>query len=225
VTDVARTTDLGVGAHPDDLEIMAAGPIVECRAQPDRWFTGVVCTDGRRSPRGGRFAALRDEELAQIRREEQARAADLGGYLALVQLGYRSEALLEDIQPSVEDLLHILETAQPATVYTHEPGDSHRTHVAVCEAVVAACRRLPPNARPRRLVGCEGWRGLDRVPDGERADLEWDADVAFERSLIAAHASQVEDGPVDLDAELAKRRTGGGRHRTRAVDLSALLAG
>jgi LmbE family N-acetylglucosaminyl deacetylase len=225
VTALVRTTDLGVGAHPDDLEIMTAGPIVECRAQPDRWFAGVVCTDGRRSPRGGRFAEVGDEELAQIRREEQARAAELGGYLALVQLGYRTEAVLEDVQPLVDDLLHILEAAQPVTVYTHEPGDSHRTHVVVCEAVVAACRRLAPTARPRHLVGCEGWRGLDRLPETERADLEWHADDAFERALIAAHASQVEGGPVDVDAELAKRRTEGRRHRTRAVDLTALLAG
>ncbi len=43
---LARTTHLGIGAHPDDLEIMAAHGILECFASSERWFTGVVVTDG-----------------------------------------------------------------------------------------------------------------------------------------------------------------------------------
>ena len=41
-----RTTHLGIGAHHDDLEIMAAHGILECFASAERWFTGVVVTDG-----------------------------------------------------------------------------------------------------------------------------------------------------------------------------------
>ncbi|MFO7623666.1 MAG: PIG-L family deacetylase, partial [Anaerolineales bacterium] len=50
-----RTTHLAIGAHQDDLEIMAAGPILECFQQPERWFTGVVVTDGGGSPRSGLY--------------------------------------------------------------------------------------------------------------------------------------------------------------------------
>ena len=48
-----RTTHLCFVAHQDDIEIMAAQPIIECFQQKDKWFTGVVVTDGRGSPRNG----------------------------------------------------------------------------------------------------------------------------------------------------------------------------
>jgi LmbE family N-acetylglucosaminyl deacetylase len=224
VSDLAHTTDLGIAAHPDDLEIMTVGPIVECRNHPDRWFSGVVCTDGRRGPRGGRYAALDDAELARLRHDEQVAAAKLGGYAAIVQLGHHSEDVLGGTAALVDQLVPILEAAIADTVYTHEPGDSHATHAAVCDAVIQACRQMERALRPRRLLGCEGWRSLARPGAGVRADLEWDADVAFERLLLGAHATQVDGGPVDLEAELARRATGPGRHRTRAVDLTALIA-
>ena len=41
-----RTTHLGVSAHQDDLEIMAYHGILEGFSREDRWFTGVVVTDG-----------------------------------------------------------------------------------------------------------------------------------------------------------------------------------
>ena len=46
-----RTTRLAVGAHQDDLEIMAAAGILECFHNPKEWFSGVVVTDGSGSPR------------------------------------------------------------------------------------------------------------------------------------------------------------------------------
>jgi LmbE family N-acetylglucosaminyl deacetylase len=223
VSDLARTTDLGIAAHPDDLEIMAVGPIVECRDHPDRWFSGVVCTDGGRSPRHGRYRALDDRELARLRHDEQIAAAEIGGYAAIVQLGHPSDDVLRSRAALIDELVPILAAAAAATVYTHEPGDSHATHAAVCDAVVQACRGVAPALRPRRLLGCEGWLSLDRAGAGARADFEWQADPAFERALLGAHASQVDGGPVDLDAELARRAAGPGRHRTRAVDLTALI--
>jgi len=48
---LARTTHMAISAHQDDIEIMAAAPVIECFQREDRWFTGVVVTDGRGSPR------------------------------------------------------------------------------------------------------------------------------------------------------------------------------
>ena len=42
---LARTTHMGVVAHPDDLEILAQPGILDCFGRPDRWFCGVVVTD------------------------------------------------------------------------------------------------------------------------------------------------------------------------------------
>ena len=43
---LASTTHLGIGAHPDDLEIMAYPGICACRGQKNLRFSGVVATDG-----------------------------------------------------------------------------------------------------------------------------------------------------------------------------------
>ena len=43
---MARTTHLAVSAHQDDIEFMAYAPIAACFGQADKWFSGVVVTDG-----------------------------------------------------------------------------------------------------------------------------------------------------------------------------------
>src|SRR5262249_29633515 len=55
---VHRTTDLGIVAHADDLEFGDLAPIAVCQDDPDRWFGGVVCTDGAGSARTGPYAEL-----------------------------------------------------------------------------------------------------------------------------------------------------------------------
>src|SRR5690606_22893140 len=45
-----RTTHLGVGAHPDDLEFFGWHPILQCFEDRSLWYTGVVASDGRSSP-------------------------------------------------------------------------------------------------------------------------------------------------------------------------------
>src|SRR3954471_6693242 len=85
-----RTTHLCLAAHQDDIEIMAYHGIAECFGQKNRWFTGVVMTDGSGSPRTGRYANYTDEEMKAERREEQRRAARLGKYSAAIQLAHPS---------------------------------------------------------------------------------------------------------------------------------------
>ena len=41
-----RTTRLAISAHQDDIEIMAAAPILQCFQNEDLWFSGVVMTNG-----------------------------------------------------------------------------------------------------------------------------------------------------------------------------------
>ena len=72
---LARTTHLGISAHQDDLEIMAIDGILKCFQQPDRWFTGVVVTNGSGSPRTGLYANTTDEEM-QVPRLGAAEGGD-----------------------------------------------------------------------------------------------------------------------------------------------------
>ena len=76
---LARVTHLCIGAHQDDIEIMAHSAICHCIDHPmSAAFGGVVVTDGAGSARTGPYAGMTDGEMRQIRREEQRKAAGTG---------------------------------------------------------------------------------------------------------------------------------------------------
>ena len=77
---IARTTHLAIAAHQDDIEFMAYAPISECFGKADKWFGGVVVTDGAGSPRSGLYADFTDEDMKAIRITEQKKAAFVGEY-------------------------------------------------------------------------------------------------------------------------------------------------
>jgi LmbE family N-acetylglucosaminyl deacetylase len=223
-----RTTHLAIGAHADDLEIMAWHGI---RAG-DADFAGVVCTDGRSAPRGGAHATLSDDALRELRRAEQRRTAEAGGYAAVLQLDHRSEGLRSGGDPAVEaDLAAILAAAQPRVVYTHNPMDAHVTHVAVCVATIAAIRSLPARQRPRTLLGCEVWRGLDWL-DEDATALPLEDEDAW-AAAIAHYESQIEGGRPYPRGAVGRARanavfgesheTGGETPTWLAIDLTPVI--
>ncbi len=88
---LARTTHLCISAHQDDIEIMAYHGIAECFGRTDRWFTGVVVTNGAGSPRSGIYGELhrrRDAEGAAW--WSSARRPIVGEYACQIQLGFTS---------------------------------------------------------------------------------------------------------------------------------------
>ena len=87
---LARTTHLCISAHQDDIEIMAYHGIAECFGRKDRWFTGVVVTNGAGSPRSGIYGDYTDEEMQKVRVMEQRKAAFVGEYACQIQLGFTS---------------------------------------------------------------------------------------------------------------------------------------
>ena len=180
---LARTTHLCIAAHQDDIEIMAAEPILECFQQNDKWFTGVVVTDGRGSPRDNLYKDYTDEEMRLVRFKEQRKAAIVGEYAAQVMLDFPSKVIKDaaKIEP-VEDILSLLRATKPQFVYTHNLADKHDTHVAVALRVVDAIRGLEPAERPKRLVGCEVWRALDWMVDADKVTM----DVSGHENLQAA---------------------------------------
>jgi LmbE family N-acetylglucosaminyl deacetylase len=216
-----RTTDVGVGAHPDDLELFALAPIGACATDASRWFTGITCTDGAGGPRVGRFAGMDDAAWIACRREEQRRAADLGGYAAMIQLGVPSPRLrtAEGFAELVSALARWLEAAGPAAVYTHDPTDPHPTHAAVSLATVAAVRRLEPSRRPARLLGCEGWRSLDWLPERHRVRLDVSPYTELGERLIGVFESQLAAKPYDR-AEAGRRRSNAVRNDPGTVDAA-----
>ena len=61
-----RTTHLCIAAHQDDIEFMAFGPIAECFGSKDKYFCGVITTDGAGSPRNGLYENYTDEDMNKI---------------------------------------------------------------------------------------------------------------------------------------------------------------
>ena len=133
-TALSRTTDLCIAAHQDDIEIMAFAPAAKCYGKRDRWFTGVVVTDGAGSPRTGIYENYTDEEMKRVRIREQKRAAAVGGYSAQFLLGYPSGAVKnsgDSGRAISSELAAIIDRCAPEVLYIHNFADKHDTHVAL----------------------------------------------------------------------------------------------
>lgn len=192
-TALKRTTHLGVGAHPDDLEFMALHGILECYAHTDRWFTGVTCTDGRRAPQTG-ADQLSSDELVKTRADEQKLAAKLGQYSSQYQLGFQQLTNASECSLLAERLRPILEATRPTVIYTHNPADRHPTHLAVVLATIEAIRTLPTKVWPKKLFGCEVWRDLDWLPQDHKVVLDVSKGEALGRQLTNVFKSQIVGG-------------------------------
>ena len=224
-TALERTTHMGFGAHQDDLEFMAMHGILQCFGLKDKWFCGVTITNGAGSSRAGIYADYSDEEMRGVRRVEQRNAAIVGQYGAMLQLDYPSSAVKANDQTDlVDDIYNILMQARPAFVYTHNPADKHATHIGVCRAVVSAIRRMPPELRPEKLLGCEIWRDLDWLPDSLKVVLDLSDRANIAASLSALFDSQITGGKRYDEAVAGRRKAHATFFESHNVDQSDALS-
>ncbi len=216
-----RTTHLCLAAHQDDIEIMAAQPILECFQQSDKWFTGVVVTDGRGSPRDSLYKDYTDDEMRAVRFHEQRKAAYVGEFSAQIMLDLPS-ATLKDAsrQEPIEDFVEILRATKPNYVYTHNLADKHDTHIAVVLRVVEAIRRLDPAERPERLVGCEVWRSLDWMIDPDKVLMNTSAHENLQFALLGVFDSQIVGGKRYDLASMGRRRANATYFESHGVDAT-----
>ena len=200
---ISRTTYLAISAHQDDIEFMAYAPIAECFGKQDKWFGGVVVTDGAGSPRSGLYADYTDEEMKEVRIVEQKKAAAVGEYSFQMLLGHPSKEVKNAENTAiVEELAEIIREAKPKYLYTHNLADKHETHVATALKVIAALRTLAPEERPEKVYGCEVWRDLDWVCDEEKVFMDCGPHPNLMRCLSAVFDSQIVGGKrYDLAAE------------------------
>jgi LmbE family N-acetylglucosaminyl deacetylase len=222
---LARTTHLCIAAHQDDIEIMAAQPILECFQQKDKWFTGVVVTDGRGSPRDNLYKEYADEEMRLVRFKEQRKAAIVGEYAAQIMLDLPSKTVKDASKPeTVEDIIQILYATKPRFVFTHNLADKHDTHVAVALRVVDALRRLDPAERPGRLVGCEVWRALDWMVDFAKVRMDVSEHENLQAALLGVFDSQIVGGKRYDLASMGRRRANATYFESHGVDVTTGLS-
>jgi len=229
-----RCSHMGIGAHQDDLEIMAFHGVLECFDNPDNWFCGVTCTEGTGGPRKPEFSRLSPEDVGALRNEEQDKAAKLGRYGAMIQFNYSSkDSRNADKSALVASLSSLLAAVRPRVVYTHNPADKHETHVGVTIATLQAIRGMPLEARPEKLYGCEVWRDLDWLDDDKKVCLDVSGNEELATDLINCHVSQVTSAKRYDLATVGRRRanaTYSSSHSntpetyvTHAMDLTPLV--
>ena len=116
-----------VCAHPDDAEI-GAGGTTSLWARNGCEISYVVCTTG---SSGSNDEAMTSEKIVDIRRREQADAADVIGVTNLVMLPY-PDGMLETSREFLGDIVKAIRTYRPVVIFTHDPfrfdGFNHRDH-------------------------------------------------------------------------------------------------
>lgn len=221
---IARTTQMAIMAHQDDIPIGAMYGVLQCFGKSDEWFAGITVTNGAGSPRDDLYADYSDEEMRVVRAVEEKKAAFVGEYSACFLLDYPSSAVKDAGNPAlVDELTRILDAARPKVVYTHNFADKHDTHVAVALRVIAAIRALPEDARPEAVWGCEVWRDLDWMTDSDKVLLDCTPHENLSAALMGTYDSQICGGKRYDLATAGRRKAHATYHASHGVDESQSL--
>jgi len=229
------STHLGIGAHADDLEIMAYHGIAECYESDECIFSGITVTDGVGSPQS-EVEKLDREQLRIVRQSEQIAAAELGKYGFIAQLNYTSsEVKSVEHEDVVQDIFNLLQKSKPQVVYLHQPGDKHPTHLAVLRASIEALQMMKVEGRPEQVYGCEVWRDLDWLSDEKKIYLPTDAYPELAEEIISVFQSQIRAGVAYDKGAIGRRIANGtfadphivreGDSFTLAMDLMPVVKG
>lgn len=123
-----RERVLAIGAHPDDIEIGAAGVLLNHRRKGDRISFLTLSRGGV----GGHVGARSDESVAA--------AAAIGAQLLMGDL---SDTRIDDGIDTIRLIESVVEAIDPTIVYMHSRHDSHQDHRSVHVATLSATRGVP----------------------------------------------------------------------------------
>jgi LmbE family N-acetylglucosaminyl deacetylase len=169
---------LGIGAHPDDIELGCGATLLAHRRRGDR-VAMLVMTTGEQ-----------DHQAATSRLREQEEAAALlgaelfwGGFVdGAVPVGTAAVRAIDDV----------LTATGADVIYTHAPDDTHQDHRATAIASLAAGRRTI------RILCYESATSRRFAPS---LYVDVGGFVEGKLDLARAHLSQVlKNGLVDLEA-------------------------
>ncbi len=221
---LGSTTHLGIGAHPDDVEFMVWQGILQCYQDEHHRFASIVITNGQGSSRVGPYAHYSDEQMVAVRREEQHRVADAGGYSVSVSLGYTSAELRQTAVDNVcADLQELLRLMRPQVIFTHNLADRHDSHVATVLRVVRALRELGEEYYPQRFLGYEVWRSLDWLTGEDRQMGDVSARPNLMRALMGLYDSQIAGGKSYDLANFGRRQGNATYNDAYHADASSML--
>ena len=219
-----RTTHMSIAAHQDDVEIMALEGILAGFGSSEKWFTAVIVTNGAGSPRDGIYGKYTDDQMQAVRKFEQKKAAFVGEYAAVALLNHPSSNVKSASNPAAKnDIKAIVGAARPQVIYTHNLADKHDTHVGVTLRTIAALRELPADQRPKKVYGCEVWRDLDWMVDGDKVVFKLAERENIAASLVGVFDSQIAGGKRYDLATLGRRRAHATYYQSHSVDAAQMI--
>jgi LmbE family N-acetylglucosaminyl deacetylase len=185
---------LAIHAHPDDVEILAAGTLAILAAKGHR-ITIVTMTPGDCGS-----VEYGPEELSNMRRGEAAAAAAMIG-ASYVCAEFRDLAIFND-DPSRRRVTELIRSLRPDVILTSAPTDYHCDHEATSLLVRDSCFAVSapnyktgtaaPLDRIPHLYFMDSAEGRDR--EGRPVHPEFAVNINgrfdLKRNMLAAHASQ-----------------------------------
>ncbi|MHA1132092.1 MAG: PIG-L deacetylase family protein, partial [Candidatus Helarchaeota archaeon] len=121
---------LGIGAHPDDLEILCAGTLAKYAITGHDVIMAVI-TDG-----SAGSTDLSVEELRMVRKKEAENSAKVI-HAEFYWLGEPDEFFFDNEESRLK-LIDLIRVAKPNLIITHAPTDYHPDHRAISRAVLNA---------------------------------------------------------------------------------------
>ncbi|MBS1862136.1 MAG: PIG-L family deacetylase [Actinobacteria bacterium] len=191
---------LGLGAHPDDLEVFCGGTLALFAARGDEV---VMChaSIGNLGTPGGDPAELGDQRTREARRAAERAGAEHA------TLGWRDGTIRAEDSEQREALEEFIRQCAPDLVITHPEADYHPDHRGLSRLVLDATHRAanpvrkssyPPLREHIPIIYTESETGLEFEP------TEW-VDIGpvleVKRDMVAAHASQLE--PLEIEQHRA----------------------
>lgn len=180
---MTRVDILAIGAHPDDIELIAGGTLI--RAQQLGRSTAVLdLAAGEMASRGS----------PDLRAKEAASAARIMGLTARENLGFPDSGILNTPETRAKVAL-VIRRLQPRIVITHSLHGRHPDHPMVGQLVRDACfvaglKKIEPKVpayRPLKVIHALSFR-----EDYQKPTFVVDISDSFEKKLeaIAAYHSQ-----------------------------------
>ncbi len=220
---------LVIAAHPDDADFGAAGT-AHLWTQQGWQFHYLVCTNG---SKGSDDESMTSDQLVNLRRDEQRRAATILGVKDVLFLDNEDGELLPSRQ-FLGDVVKVIREVRPTAVFTHDPeaviindafvnhADHRATGLTAVDAIYPAARdRL--NFPEQIAAGLEPHKvGSIYIWGSEKANFQVDITDSIDAKLDAlrAHDSQFTEDFVSRILERWKTPEGRYFESFRRVVLS-----
>lgn len=213
MADIKAVHALVFTPHPDDAEFGVAGTVARWTKQ-GMDVVYAVCTNG---DKGTSDPDMAPQKLAEIREQEQQKAADVLGVREVVFLRYPDQEL-EDTPEFRKDLVRLIRKYRPDIVVTSNPYRKyiwHRDHricgQVVLDAVFPFARDrlsypglLDEGLEPHKVKEVWLWGSEDA---NHRSDITETFDLKV--AALCCHVSQVGSIPrQDLEKRMRERYRG-----------------